>query len=95
MGAKRIELVGVDLGYPDGKSHAEGTALGIQMNQEEMYEVEQVGGGKLLTTPVMSIYRRAMETRIAQIGDDVKFYNLSTIGARIQGTIEMIPQMAE
>lgn len=94
MGSRKIYFIGTDLSYPEGKSHASGTAYAVQMNEEEMVEVDQVGGGKILTDYVMNRYRRAMETRIAQIGDGAEFYNLSTIGARIQGTVEISPERA-
>ncbi len=89
MGAKKIYFVGTDLGYPEGKSHATGTAYGMELNTERMVEVNRVGGGKILTDHVMNQYRNAIEIRISQIGSKVKFYNLSTIGARIKGTIEL------
>lgn len=95
MGAKKIYFAGVDMGYPGGKSHASGTAYGMQLAQEEMFEVEAVGGGKVLADYVMNLYRRDIEFRIAQIENQVEFYNLSTIGARIWGTVEVDPQTIE
>lgn len=95
MGAEKIYFVGVDMGYPEGKSHASGTAYSMQLAQEEMFEVEAVGGGNVLVDYVMNLYRRDIEFRIAQIGDKVKFYNLSTIGARIRGTVEIDPRTIE
>lgn len=89
MGAKRIYLLGVDMGYPDRRSHAVGTAYGMIQDSEELIEVCSVGGGKVLTDPVMNRYRTAMESRINQIGKETEFYNLSTIGARINGTKEI------
>lgn len=89
MGAKRIYLLGVDMGYPDRRSHAIGTAYGMIQDSEELIEVCSVGGGKVLTDPVMNRYRTAMESRINQIGKEIEFYNLSTIGARINGTKEI------
>lgn len=95
MGAKKIYFAGVDLGYPEGKSHASGTAYSMQLAQEEMFEVEAVGGGHVLVDYVMNGYRRDIEFRIAQIGSKVEFYNLSTFGARIKGTIEVNPKTTE
>ena len=77
------------MGYPDRRSHAVGTAYGMIQDSEELIEVCSVGGGKVLTDPVMNRYRTAMESRINQIGKETEFYNLSTIGARINGTKEI------
>ena len=86
--AKRIFFVGADFGYPGGKSHAAGTAFSHEIKREEMLETEAVGGGRIQTDHMMNLYRQSIEQRIAQMGNKIKFYNLSTKGARIKGTIE-------
>lgn len=95
MGAKEIYFAGTDMGYPGGKSHASGTAYGMQLAKDEMFEVDSVTGGKVLVDYVMNSYRQDIEFRIAQIGNRAKFYNLSTIGAKIKGTIELNPETAD
>lgn len=87
-GAKKIFLVGVDLGYPGGVSHASGTAFGKKMDQK-LLEVEAVGGRMVQTDPSMNYYRCNIEARIEQVQGEIEFYNLSTVGARIKGTIEL------
>ena len=88
--AKRIYLVGCDLGYPEGRTHAADTAY-AETTDKEMIDVERVGGGTIPSDYVFGLFRSAIETRIEQTGNAAVFYNLSTIGARIKGTKECTP----
>ncbi len=88
-GAKNLCLLGVDLGYPEGKSHASGTAFEQSMDDYDTIWVESVDGGRIQTDYSMSLYRQAMEKRIDEADGGVKFYNLSSVGSRIKGTYEI------
>ncbi len=87
MGAKKITLTGLDLGYPGMKRYADGLSGGREMKKEEdLFEVESTDGGMVWTDKHMDYYRRQIEQQIAMHGD-VTFYNLSEHGARIRGTL--------
>ena len=89
FGAKRIYLIGVDLAYPNGYTHALGTMDRRKIsNTEELLEVERVGGGKVMSTAVFDLYRRDMEDMIAE-NTNIHYYNMSQCGARIKGTLEI------
>ncbi|OAT80377.1 motility associated factor glycosyltransferase family protein [Desulfotomaculum copahuensis] len=91
MGAKPIMLAGLDLAYPSGKMHATGTMHGdnVLWVQDEMV-VTGVDGSPVVTTPVLNIYRRWIERRIAQ-AEDLEVVNLSPSGACIANTKALAP----
>lgn len=85
MGAKTIELIGVDLAYANNKSHAGGTMHEKEKNiGQAMMEVEGVSGEMVKTTRVLKGYISEIEEQI-QRHSDIKFINRSKIGAKIQG----------
>lgn len=85
MGCTKIVCVGLDMGYPGGKSHASGVGRTI-IEAETLREVEAVGTGKVQTGKTLDIYRRWIEKRI-QKEHSVTFINASQ-GARIHGMQE-------
>lgn len=87
-GAKKIYLMGVDLAYPEGVSHAADTMDRKETDTEGMRQVCGVGGTKVYTTNVFSTYLHWMENHIARY-PKIEWYNLSTKGARIKGTKEL------
>lgn len=89
FGAREIYLTGADFSFPEGRTYTKG-AVGAMVKGDTLFPVERVGGGSVLTDRVRDIYRKDMEELIEGT-PEVMFYNLSGIGARIKGTIE-IPQ---
>ena len=92
--AKKIYLMGVDLAYPSGLSHASDTMDRRVESVEGMQEVCGVGGTTVYATHVFEIYRKWLENHISRHGD-ITWYNLSTKGARIHGTREIGAQVLE
>lgn len=85
--AKAIYFVGMDMAYPSGLSHAQGTNQRSTLNLDGMMEIKGVGGQKVYTTPAFSMYRQWIEARIASV-KGIQFYNMSDVGAHIEGTKE-------
>lgn len=87
FGARNIYLVGVDLAYPKGVSHAEGLMDRTVKNTEDMLPVEGVGGLPVYADTMFILYRKWIEDKIA-LTPDITYYNMSHVGARIAGTRE-------
>lgn len=84
FGAGSIYLVGVDLAYPGGVSHAEGTMDRTVKSMEDMLPVEGVGGTVVYADSMFIAYREWIESRIA-LTPEITYYNMSGIGAKIKG----------
>ena len=84
LGAQNIYLVGVDMAYPGGITHAEGTAQRKKVSEKGLIPVESVDGGTVYTDKIMKIYHEEVETLI-QEADHITFYNMSQIGAKLAG----------
>ncbi len=91
---KKIYLMGVDLAYPAGLSHASDTMDRQVESVEGMEKVCGVGGTTVHATHIFEIYRKWLENHIAD-HKDITWYNLSTKGARIHGTREIGAQVLE
>lgn len=87
-GAENIFLVGVDLAYPNGVSHAVGTMDYSVKSVAGMQQIPGVRGKTVYTTRVFASYREWIEERIAHT-PWITYYNLSFLGARIEGTEEL------
>lgn len=87
LGAEEIYFFGLDLSYPKGKSHADGTLLMHNESLDGMMEIEGVMGQKVYANSEFVYYIHSIENHILA-WPDVKFYNMSSIGAKINGTIE-------
>lgn len=89
LGAKDIELAGVDMAYPGNVTHATGTLarreLEIKENPSGLILTESVNGGQVYTDPVFCEYRKEIE-EIVRANPSVRFWNLSRVGAKIDGT---------
>ena len=83
-GAERIELVGVDLSFPNGNSHAEGTMDAHKVDCTNLYKVPAVDGTEVYTDSLFKMYIDDMERLIEQY-KEIEFYNMSKHGALIQG----------
>lgn len=87
FGANKIYLLGADFAYPDGWTHATGTASHSKLDTGNLIPVESVNGGIVYTEANMNLYREDMEGIIAHNPDAV-FVNMSRIGAKIKGARE-------
>ncbi|MBD5497000.1 MAG: DUF115 domain-containing protein [Lachnospiraceae bacterium] len=83
--AEKVFLVGVDLAYPGGMSHAAETMDRGGKSQEGLLPVEGQNGTTVYTTVVFNSYRREIEAKIAET-PWILYYNMSAVGAKIAGT---------
>lgn len=88
FGAEKIYLTGVDLSYPEGITHAEGTMDRSTKSFETMMQIEGVGNSIVYTDDIFNDYRIWIEEKISRTPETV-FINLSPIGAKISGAREM------
>lgn len=90
--AKAVYLVGVDLAYPDGISHASDTMDRKVKTLDGMQQICGVMGQTVYATHIFCTYRRWLEAHISHY-PQITWYNLSTKGAKIAGTIEIGEQV--
>lgn len=83
--AEKIFLVGVDLAYPGGMSHATETMDRGRKSLEGLLPVEGQNGTTVYTTVVFNSYRHEIEAMIAET-PWILYYNMSAVGAKIAGT---------
>ena len=84
-GVRRLFLLGVDLAYPEGISHATGTMDRKQRDVNNLTQVRSVTGGAVYTDSLFNGYRRWIERKLSSY-PKIDVYNLSDSGAYIQGT---------
>lgn len=89
LGAKVIEMIGMDLAYPTNRTHAVDTMDEKEIKVSGMRLVPSVTGGTVPTTAQFMLYIQEIE-RIIRENDGVEFLNLSTIGAKIKGAKEVV-----
>lgn len=87
FGPDEIYLAGVDLAFPYNKSHASDT-LEYREEVSASLETESVGGGRVATDVVFLDYLKQIEGQISRC-NNITFFNLSKIGAKIKGTKEI------
>ena len=85
LGAKEIYLIGADYGYPNGFSHAEGTAERKKIEGDGYTKIKAVDGSFIYASQKLIEYRLEMEEVIEQ-NPEISTYNLSKNGAFIKGT---------
>ena len=85
LGAKRIDLVGLDLAHPKGISHASGTIDFRVTDSNGLPETDCVAGGKVTSTHQLLYYKQDIEKIIAK-EEEVIFVNYSNDGALIKGS---------
>lgn len=83
FGAENIYLVGVDMAYPGGVSHAEGTAQRKRIEGD--IPLEGVNGDTVYTDKILKLYHEEVEKLIEE-AKHIIFYNMSQIGAKLAGT---------
>lgn len=86
LGAKEIFLVGVDLAYPDGVSHAGETMDLHKRDLSGMKKIKSVTGNWVCTDTLFDGYRMWIENKLSMY-PHVECHNMSTCGAWIKGTI--------
>ena len=88
LGHKNIVFIGQDLAFgKDGASHAKGHAFA--QADENLYVKAYGGEGEVRTTYVWTLFKNQFENDIAQSSlENIKSYNCTEGGARIEGTIE-------
>lgn len=82
--AKRIFLVGVDLAYPGGVTHATDTMDRAQKSMDGLIPIEGTRGTTVYSDTVFISYRHEIEDMIAHT-PWITYYNMSNIGAKIAG----------
>lgn len=83
--AENIFLVGVDLAYPGGVTHATGTMDRTQISVDNLIPIEGCDGTMVYADTVFISYRHDIEDMIAQT-PGISYYNMSNVGAKIAGT---------
>ncbi len=88
LGHKNIIFIGQDLAFgKDGASHAKGHT--IAQPDENLYTIAYGGEGEVRTTYVWMLFKNQFENDIEQAKlEDIKSYNCTEGGARINGAIE-------
>lgn len=99
IGAKDIYLAGVDFGYPKGaleKSHCDGSFPNWNPDvnkQESMYQdflwMPGTDGEQVQSSPAYRNFKTFLEVQVEKftaINKDLKFWNLSPHGVKIEGT---------
>lgn len=85
LGASRVALAGVDLGFPGGERHLKGHTLAQELEVDEHALSVRNGHDELIpTTDAMLTYLLDLEKYVAT-QPKVRFINLSREGARIEG----------
>ena len=83
--AEKIFLVGVDLAYPGGVTHAMGTMDRSQMSMDDLVPVEGCRGTTVYADTAFISYRHDIEALIKH-NPGISYYNMSNVGAKIAGT---------
>ena len=86
MKAKRIVLIGQDLAYSDGVTHAGGVVKGIVNEWYGQEEVDGIDGGKVKTRYDWVIYKDWFEESIESVKDRIEVIDATEGGALIKGT---------
>ena len=85
MGAARIGLLGADFAFPGGKTHAADVEYSSDATKPWVTQTVMGMQGEMLSTTLLLIdHMRSLEKHIAR-HVDVDFFNLSDLGAKIEG----------
>ena len=83
--ANNIYFIGVDMAFPKGKTHANGSMDEKELNTSSLNPIEDVNGNIVYTDELMLGYLNSIENKILS-HPEINYYNLSPNGARIKGT---------
>lgn len=86
MGAKTIHLIGMDLAYPNGQSHASGTMDAHKVSDDGLFMVPSASGGEVATSRQFKFYIDTMNELFTSL-KNVKIINHSDIGAAFENTV--------
>lgn len=87
FGASSVYLVGVDLSFPNGMSHATDTMDLEKVDESKLFEVKSNLGNPVYTDDIFINYIKQMEDLLEKFKDKkISVYNLSKDGAYIKGT---------
>lgn len=84
LGARTINLVGVDLAYPGDYSHAKGTIDYNQVDKKDCIKVRSIDGGMVETSLILKAFLKEIEIIIKNY-PNIVFNNKSKHGALIMG----------
>ncbi len=84
LGAKQIDLIGVDLSYPENHTHASGTMDNSIVNQNDLIQIKSNNGDNVYTSKIFMHYIATIEQLIKKYSAS-QFSNLSKNGAYIKG----------
>lgn len=87
MGCSHIALIGQDLSYDNGKTHADGVATQRKDIKDDLIEVDGYYGGKIKTSSSLLTILKHFENKIAQSSS--KIFNCTEGGAKVNGAINM------
>lgn len=85
LGAKSISFMGVDMAFPGGVSHADGTMDKRERKENNLICIKDVKGNDVYTDSLMQGYLNWIENRIKE-SPNIEYYNYSDSGAMIKGT---------
>jgi len=86
LGAKTIKMVGLDLAYPNGRTHTSGTMDSGIIDTSNMPLVPCVAGGTVPTTQQFLVYINEINETILK-NPNVSFINYSDMGANFRGSV--------
>lgn len=84
LGCRKVVFLGLDLGYPNGYVHAEGTSRRNLVNDNNLRIISDVYGNEIKTSNSLLIYKKWIEERIKNCAE-VEFIDATEGGARIEG----------
>lgn len=87
FGAEKIYLVGLDLAFPNGYTHAQSTNDRQQLELDTLIPAEGVGNQTVYTDTTFITYKKEIEEQIAHT-PKITYVNMSKTGIRIHGTEE-------
>lgn len=88
IGFKKMILMGLDLGYPENKTHTKDAydmAKTVDVSNGKGFEVEDIYGNRIWTVASMDKYRRWLEMQIEK-HSELKVIDATEGGAKIRGT---------
>lgn len=84
LGCRKVVFLGLDLGYPNGYVHAEGTSRRKLVEENNLRTLQDINGELIKTSNSLLIYKKWIEDCI-QRSIGVEFIDATEGGARIEG----------
>lgn len=90
---RRIIFLGLDLSFPDGLAHAEGSSRRKAAETQGLREVQDVNGRMVKTNKSMDMYREWMERRLRERTEKERITEVidSTEGGALINGMELLP----